>query len=207
MRKELEHFNVGSYYGGDQEWFSDNWMRIGGCGAVTACDLCIYLARHRGMTALYPFDPASVTKAQYVDFGMQMRPFLRPRATGIDRTSIYVDGFGDYLDARGAHPIVLGDFSGAADVGSAIEAIRDQIDRGFPVPYLMLMHRDKLLSDFFWHWFLLNGYDENEREFRVKAVSYGESVWFDLRHLWKTGHRRKGGFITIRLNENNEAAG
>lgn len=39
MRKELDHFCVGEYYGGDQEWFSDSWMKIGGCAAVTACDL------------------------------------------------------------------------------------------------------------------------------------------------------------------------
>ena len=38
MRHELEHFNIGSSYGGNQDWFRTFMMRIGGCGAETACD-------------------------------------------------------------------------------------------------------------------------------------------------------------------------
>lgn len=41
--KELPLFKVGNYYGYNQELFTDHWMNIGGCGAVTACDVSIYL--------------------------------------------------------------------------------------------------------------------------------------------------------------------
>ena len=44
MKKELEYFYIGKAYGGNQEWFFDAMMRIGGCAAVTACDSCIYLS-------------------------------------------------------------------------------------------------------------------------------------------------------------------
>ena len=44
MKKELEHFMIGASYGGNQEWFRSFMMRIGGCGAETACDSCLYFA-------------------------------------------------------------------------------------------------------------------------------------------------------------------
>ena len=42
MKRELEYFRIGGSWGGNQSWFFDFMMRIGGCGAVTACDCCIY---------------------------------------------------------------------------------------------------------------------------------------------------------------------
>lgn len=201
MRKELAHFNVGESCGGNQEWFSDPWMKLGGCGAVTACDLCIYLAKHKGMSALYPFDPDAVTREDYLAFGAQMRTYLSPRPTGINKTEIYIDGFNDYLANRGARPIRFQGVSGDADTETAVNLIRDQIDRGFPVPYLMLMHRDKGLKDYMWHWFLLNGYEETDGVFSVKVVSYGAERWMDMRHLWQTGRRQKGGFVLIYPSE------
>ncbi len=197
MRKELAHFTVGESYGGDQNWFSDHWMKIGGCGAVTACDVCVYLAKYRDMPELYPFDPDSVTKEDYLAFAERMRKFLGPRHMGINKTEIYTDGFNDYLNDCGVRPIRFRSCSGDEDVETAVKLVKDQIDRGFPVPYLMLLHRDVKLDDYMWHWFLLNGYDESDRAFRVKVVSYGEGKWMDLRHLWRTGRRQKGGFVLI----------
>lgn len=196
--RELEHFHIGESCGGDQGWFSDYWMKIGGCAAVTACDLCIYLARNRGMANLCPFDANSVTKEDYLSFGEIMRPYLSPRPMGIHTTEIYIEGFERYLADRGGAPLALSGFSGREDTESAVALVRDQIDRGFPVPYLMLLHRDKKLDDYMWHWFLLNAYEETPRSFRVRAVSYGKEIWVDLRHLWRTGRRRKGGFVVLR---------
>ena len=43
-------------FGGNQDWFTNIVMNVGGCGAATACDSCIYLAKYKGMKKLYPFD-------------------------------------------------------------------------------------------------------------------------------------------------------
>ena len=201
MKKELEHFNVDTFYGGSQKWFSDAWMKIGGCGAVTACDVCIYLARYMGMKELYPYDPFHVTMEDYLKFGMQMKPFLSPRMHGINKTSTYINGFTDYLVECGSFPIRFDDLQGDAGTDDAIEAVRTQIDLGFPVPYLMLLHRDKKLDDYMWHWFLLNGYDDEGKRFKVKVVTYGEAKWMDLLHLWRTDRKRKGGIVLIRPNQ------
>ena len=47
MLKELNYLDIEGNYGGDQEWFSYFSMRMGGCGAATACELLMYLAEHR----------------------------------------------------------------------------------------------------------------------------------------------------------------
>lgn len=197
MRKELPHFSVGQSYGGNQEWFPERWMKVGGCGAVTACDLCIYLAKYKAMPALYPFDANNVSLEDYLAFGRIMRAHLGPRLSGIHKTRTYVDGFNDYLMSIGVRPVGLRGVSGQEDEATAVALIRERIDCGFPVPYLMLLHRDKELQDYTWHWFLLNGYDDCGGEFSVKAVTYGESRWLDLRRLWRTGRRKKGGFVLV----------
>ena len=201
MKRELEHFNVDQWYGGSQKWFSDAWMKIGGCGAVTACDLCIYLARIYGMTRLYPGDPGHVTMEDYLSFGMQMKPYLAPRAGGINKTDTYIEGLNAYLADISFSPFQLKGVSGETQIEEAVSLIKDQIDRGYPVPYLMLLHRDKTLDDYMWHWFLLNGYEDDGKHTRVKAVSYGKAIWLDLRHLWRTDRRRKGGFVLIHCPE------
>lgn len=201
MKRELEHFTIDGCLGGCQEWFPEYWMKIGGCGAVTACDVCIVLARDMGLPQAYPFDINHITREDYLAFGERMRPYLSPRPTGIDRTGIYVEGFRKYLADAGVTGIGFREIDGTEDAETAVREVRAQIDRGIPIPYLMLMHRDQKLDDWMWHWFLLDGYDETGDAFLVKVVTYGEGKWMDLRHLWRTGRRRKGGFVLLQLPE------
>ena len=77
----------------------------------------------------------------------------------------------------------------------AVEAIIRQIDAGYPVPTLILNHRDRSLKDYVWHWFLINGYEETAGTLKVKAVTYSSWQWLDLRRLWDTGFKDGGGFI------------
>ena len=199
MKRELEHYYIDKSYGGNQDWFTDLWMNRGGCGAVAACESCIILARSHGLTDLYPYDAAHVTREDFISFSMQMKPFLRPRPMGINKTSLFMDGFRDYLSTRPDVGLTMTSVEGDAPVEEAVNVIRAQLDRGLPVPYLMLLHQEKKLEDFHWHWFVLTGYDEDEDEFLVKAVTYGEWQWLDLRHLWNTGHEDRGGFVVLSL--------
>lgn len=199
--KELDYFNIDELYGGNQEIFSDAWMRLGGCGAVTACDLCIYLDMYKGTKGLYPYDLKSLSKEAYESFAMKMKPYLRPRYSGIDRPEIYIEGFSSYLADCGCTDVELGSISGNDAYPKARSFVISQIDSGFPVPYLNLRHRDKTFSDFEWHWFLLTGYEVFDSAMMVKAVSYGEYVWLDFARLWNTGYTRKGAMIQVTMPE------
>ena len=201
MKKELEHFYIGYSYGGNQDWFRTFMMRIGGCGAETACDSSLYFAIHMGVDGIYPFDRHDLTKREYVDFAHMMEKYLWPRMSGIDRLDIYVDGYSKYLHDRGVSCISMSTLDGREPYDTAVQTIKDQIDAGYPVPTLILNHRDKAMKDYVWHWFLINGYEEMDDTMMVKAVTYSTYQWLELRRMWETGHSNKGGLILYRKNE------
>jgi hypothetical protein len=195
MKQELNYFRIGSAYGGCQKWFPNYWMRLGGCAAVTACDCSIYFSLYKDKANLYPYAPHNITREDYIRFSEIMKPYLRPRMSGIDRLNIYVDGFGKYLSACGEMDIKLSAWEGGHRLAETKDMIRQQIDKGFPIPYLMLKHADPSFRDYVWHWFLLTGYEEFEDAFMVKVVTYGSWCWLQLAELWNTGYERKGGFV------------
>ena len=202
MKRELGHFFIDNSYGGNQDWFRTFMMRIGGCGAETACDSSLYFAIHKGIEGIYPFDKDKLTRNDYVDFAHIMEKYLWPRMSGIDKLSIYVDGYSEYLTDRGVTCISMDTLDGNEAYGKAAETIMQQIDEDYPVPTLILNHRDRALKDYAWHWFLINGYAETDDTLMVKAVTYSSYQWLDLRRLWDTGYNNKGGLILYRLQNN-----
>lgn len=198
MRKELPYFQIGSSFGGNQDWFKDPMMNMGGCAEATACDACICMALYNNKSHMYPYDIQNLNKEDYIKFSMKMKPYLTPRFHGIDTLKLYMDGFREYLKDVGERNIQLETYSGDLQVVKATLEIKSQIDQGKVIPYLLLRHKDSYFKDFVWHWFLIIGYEEFEDEFYVKVATYGNYHWLSFRDLWKTGYRRKGGMILIR---------
>ena len=203
----LPHYAIGDSLGGSQDWFADRWMHIGGCAAVTACELCAYLARYRGYENLCPFDPAAAAREDFLAFGMTMKPYLRPRPSGVNKTEIFLEGFGAYLRDRGETGLSLSALSGVTDGPAAREALRERLDAGMPVPALTLMHRDREFADFCWHWYLINGYEDTPEGFFVTAVTYGESHRLDFARLWDTGRMPRGGLVLCREKRDEKPLG
>lgn len=204
MKKQLDYFTIDGAVGGNQEWFKNVVMYIGGCAAATACDCCIYLALRRGMRHLYPFDAEHLTRDDYVAFSMKMKPYLRPRVNGVNKLYMFTEGFGKYLADAGEKDIMMEELPGTESWQEAEKFIRRQIDSGYPVPYLMLRHRKECYKDFVWHWFLCYGYEGSGEGFRITAATYGESHTLPLKDLWETGYEERGGLIGIRRREAGE---
>lgn len=196
MKKELDYFYIEGSYGGNQEWFGDFFFRLGGCGAETACEICIYYDKYF-KTKLYPFDVDNLTKKDYSDFADIMKPYLHPRFSGIDKLSIFTEGFSRFLSERNAD-IKLTEFDGNSEYKEAEKELKAQIDKGLPVAYLCLKHSDKRFRDYEWHWFIINGYDERETGLFAKAVTYSEYEWLDFQRLWNTGRENRGGMVFFR---------
>lgn len=194
MKLELDYFYIGNAYGGEQTWFSDYWMRLGGCAAVTACDCSIYFSLFRKKN-LYPYDVDHVMREDYIRFSKKMKPYLRPRISGIDRLDIYIDGFRKYLTDRGEEKLKMKVWEGGNQISDTKIVVKQQINEGFPIPFLILKHANPNFQDYVWHWFLLTGYEEIGDNFMVKVVTYGSWRWLKLDELWDTGYERKGGLI------------
>lgn len=200
MKHELPHFQIDDSYGGNQDWFPTFMMRIGGCGAETACDSSIYFALQRGLMDIAPENAAELSKEDYIRFAYEMKPYLSPRMSGIDRLDIYMDGYARFLKDRGENRITMESLNGTEPYETAQKAVKQQIDLRIPIPTLVLNHRNKSFRDYVWHWFLINGYDDTDDEFLVKAVTYSKYEWLDFRQLWDTGHERRGGLVLYHLN-------
>ena len=201
MKKILPYFTIDGAVGGNQDWFTNVVMHIGGCAAATACDCCIYLALHKGMTHLYPYNVHELSRKNYIDFSMKMKPYLRPRINGVNRLYMFREGFGRYLEDIGESRITMKELSGEESFGAAEQFIREQIDAGMPVPYLMLRHKKAYYKDFVWHWFLCYGYEERPDGIWIRVATYGEASEFSLRDLWDTGYEEKGGRIGLNAEQ------
>lgn len=203
MKKTLSYFTIEDSYGGNQDWFTNVVMNMGGCAAATACDCCIYLALRFGLESLYPYNVHNLTREEYVKFSQKMKPYIRPRVGGVRKLSWFIEGFGKYIHdvntASGSNiQVNMEAFSGENSYEEARELIKGQINTGYPVPYLLLRHKNtEILKDYIWHWFLLVGYEEKGNDILVKTATYGESDTFSLRELWDTGNEEKGGLVKL----------
>jgi hypothetical protein len=197
MKKELDYFRIENSFGGNQNWFHDPIMHMGGCAATTACDACIHMALYDEKQRLYPFDLEQLKKEDFIKFSAQMKPYLKPRLRGIDTLKLYIDGFGEYLQDRGEKTVQLAGYHGDKPVALAINEIKQQIDHSIPIPYLLLKHKSSQFKFFTWHWFMIVGYEEYEEEFYVKVATYGDIYWLSLIELWDTGYEEKGGMVIL----------
>lgn len=197
-KKELPYFIIGNSFGGNQNWFRDRMMNMGGCAAATACDTCINMALHDNKRHLYPYDINNLNKEDYLKFSMKMKPYLAPRLQGIDTLELFTDGFYEYLQFVNDKNIQLFGYSGDKSEGNAVIEVKKQINQGITIPYLLLLHKNPSFKYFNWHWFLIVGYGEFENDFFVKIATYGEFYWLSFHDLWQTGFRKKGGMILVR---------
>ena len=195
MKVELPYFEIENSLGGQQDWFLEYMMRIGGCGAVTACDCSIYFELYKNLYGLYPFDLKNLTKSDYIKFSSIIKPYLPPRWHGINTLNIYIDGFTKFLRDRGENTLQLLSWDGHNKFKATHMILKYQIDNGYPVPCLTLHHQSILLKKYSWHWFLLTGYEIDGDNMKVKMTSYGVGRWFDFDMLWDTGFSERGGLI------------
>lgn len=197
-RMELDYIDLEGAYGGDQEKFCNLLMKMGGCAAVTACDLCLYLARQvPGASGLYPYDTSKPKWADYEQFGMEMKRHLHPRISGVSKLWMFTEGLGGYLKTRNA-AIHWEELPGEAGRDEAEAFIRRHLDMGRPIPYLLLRHQEPEYVDINWHWFTLTGYQGSGEDFQVIYATYGERYRTEFTKLWNTGREEKGGMLGIR---------
>jgi len=188
----------GKYYGGDQNWHSHKIMKIGGCSAVTVCETCIYLAKTGGKyKGLYPFDPANVTKQDFLDFFEIVFRYVYPGVGGLASVKKFERMMGEYIKTTGVDVDIF-TIEGAEPYEKAEAFIREALDGGLPVMYLMLKHKDIAFDDYEWHWFTVTGYEQTAHGFFVDFATWGEKHRFSLERAWDTGKAKRGGMVFIR---------
>ena len=149
--------------------------------------------------------PVAGFSEAYKKFSQIMKPYIRPRVQGVKKPEWYIEGLAKYIsdvnEKYGTdYQIDMEKFDGTGTAEEAEKIICEQIDKGLPVPYLMLRHLNvEKYKDFIWHWFLVVGYEKNEQGMWIDVATYGEKVRLDLMELWKTGCEEKGGIVIYEL--------
>lgn len=198
---KIDYFNVEGTPGGNQDWCTDFWMNLGGCGALAACDISICLSQNAGYTRCCPYAPDALTKKQYVDFSMMMKPYIHPRMGGVSKVSIFTEGYEKYLNKQG-YKVKFDICSGENTYEEACAFMKKALEKNLPIAYLLLRHRDKRLKDLNWHWFMITGYQIKEGRIFLYYHTYGEEEEVDFEILWNTGMYRKGGMAAVKeINE------
>lgn len=194
---ELDFFYIdGKYYGGSQEW-AGGMMRLGGCSAVTCCEVCIYLAgKDERLRGLYPYDPHHVTMQDFMRFFRQMFKYVYPGWGGLTMLTKFIKMFGDYIRTTGV-PMTFKKLDGHQTFTQARNFIKQAVDAGLPVMYLLLKHYNKAFDLYEWHWFTVTGYEETDDTFFVDFATWGTKHRFDLQKAWDTRMEKKGGLVYV----------
>lgn len=201
MKHELNFITIdGRYYGGDQNWHPTNrWMRLGGCSAVCACEICAYLAKEfSDQTSLYPYDANHITKEEFLKFFETMFQYIYPGLTGLTRIEKFVQMFEHYVSSQTQTSVMIRSLGGEHSVREAEEFIRASIDAKIPLAYLLLSHKDRAFNEYEWHWFTVTGYEESEQGFYVIFATWGRKHRFLLEEAWDTGKKKRGGLVAVR---------
>jgi hypothetical protein len=148
------------------------------------------------LRGLYPFDPAHVTRDDFISFFEIVFQYIYPGVRGLDSASKFENMLGHYIDAAGVSVHIDG-LEGTEPYPVAEQFVLDSIDRGLPVMYLLLRHKDAAFSEYEWHWFTLTGYVREEDGIYVKAATWGREHSLHLGRLWDTGRGRRGGMVRM----------
>ncbi len=195
MTYENEILSVNGSYGGSQKWFTRPMMKLGGCSTVCACHAACELARKHGKAALYPFETKDLTLRQFRSFGTQMYKYVYPGFRGMPETRLFVRAFSDWCEHCG-ETVGFDTLEGGAPYEAAENFIREHIERGISVQYLLLEHENNGIDDIEWHWFTVTGFSD-DNDFEIVYSTWGERRIASLELLWNTGKEEKGGLVAI----------
>ncbi len=197
MKKELDFISIDGFYGGDQHWYQDRFMRMAGCSAVCASEACAYLAAHfPALRNLYPGDPRNIRQEDFIAFMKTVFQYVTPGFMGMSSIKRFKRCFLEYACAAGVD-VRLSLLGGEACAAEARQFIMRAIDAGYCVLYLLLTHKDQELDEFTWHWFTLTGYETEGGAMRVDYATWGKKHTFDFDRLWNTGTLSHGGMVVV----------
>lgn len=187
-----------TYFGGDQEWYADQWHRNAGCGPTCAANVTAYLALTRPeLRGLYAGE--DMRRSLFAAHMEEMYKFVTPGNMGLNRVEMYTDGVADFAASRGlslqSHTFeVHGNMRRErSPVEALAEFVREGLAADCPVAFLNLT-KGRVKNIQAWHWITITSADISDTSLSAYASDEGNQICFDLR-LWYLSTRMRGGLI------------
>ncbi|MDF2942497.1 MAG: hypothetical protein K0S01_1355 [Herbinix sp.] len=210
MIKELKfpiiyNKNIKTGYGGNQEWFGQNWKRQAGCGSTSGANLVAYYATvDTSLAKLYKGNSISFNQIEYVQVMDEMFTYMKPNIFGYPYIHKFSEQFVKFCGEHGVkmEARIIKKYRSTEE---AFQFVKEQIDAGQPIALLVLFHRARQLKDDNWHWMTITGYiEDNEKNItQIIRSNYGKREIVDAKVLFEIHNRnivRMASFHII--NEN-----
>lgn len=175
-------------YGGNQEWFHQEFQRRAGCASVCAANILSFYARNDPAFArLYPGQTRPFSQEEYLRVMNTMYSYTTPGMIGYP----YVNKFGRQLLQYFSLNNVMAEafyHHKFPDQEAAFQYVKETIDEGHPIALLILIHRAKEIFPQTWHWMTLTGYIEGEdpsQERQIIISSYGKKELLSAEKLFE----------------------
>ncbi len=186
--KALEVYGEKSVcFGGSQNWYVDNWMRMSGCAPTAAANIVWYLSRTRsGLTALSGLSDHS--QEAFRELMTRMFSYVEPGLGGVRKPSVFTVGLTRYAVERAfvAQSDILHippRFRGKPPYADLECFLNEALQNDLPVAFLNYSAGDQKQIEA-WHWVTITAYRPEEA--RAVISDLGTKKEISLYQWWKT---------------------
>lgn len=168
-------------YGGNQDWFKDEWPKKAGCASVLGSNLYAYYHNiHK------------CSKEEFIKIMDDLYEYMTPGRMGFPYFYKFAHQFIKRMkeESIDLKPVYL---KKSKSYEQSISFVKNSIDKSYPVGMLILSHQAKELEDDNWHWMCISGYEEVEDDYMIvfsdcgicKKVSAKVLFECDIRNIVK----------------------
>lgn len=148
----IYHNNELLGYGGNQEWFLNDWAKKAGCGSVLGSNMYAYYIH--------------IEKSSKEDFLMIMEDlytYMTPGRMGFPFFYKFAHKLIERMEKenRKYKPIYL---KKSKSIEASIRFVQESIDQKHPVGVLILSHKAQELEEDNWHWICITGYEIRDNQ-------------------------------------------
>lgn len=142
-------------YGGNQDWFIDDWAKKAGCGSVLGSNLYAY---YMGVQ--------HCTKDEFLVMMNDLYRYMTPGRMGFPFFYKFAHQFVLRMKLEDVHlkPNYL---KKSKSIESSIQFVKKGIDGKNPIGALILSHKAKELEEDNWHWICISGYEEKDNQVNI----------------------------------------
>ena len=184
-------------YGYDQEWFTDEWQRLSGCGPTSASQVLSYSLFRDGLLELETTSDQSLALERM----NLVWKYVKPRfGGGVYKTQWMERGLIRLLEDEGlsydVHMLNVSPFCASrVEVEAAAQFIHDALAQDVPVAFLN-RHKGKERALYTWHWVPIVSMQVNYDDTRCVVYDEGMERTFSLRR-WLRDNLLGGAFLYI----------
>lgn len=180
-------------YGLNQDWYSESFQKLAGCGPTVAATMLLYLNKREGQPLWYRGDNIESTIAVLNHVWL----YVKPGRFGLYKTRAFASGVERLCHAHGLAWQCQALRVRTKEEPSKMAAfVEEGIQSDCPVAFLNL-NAGSVDAFEDWHWIILTGIRKEDKVYVASGLDCGRKIEFDL-GAWAKTTKMGGGFVYIK---------